>query len=87
MPVTFCFSTISSSSQISVPGGLSKSSMPGASGASKLERTKVRTLCTMASSTDRTCSTLAPSEAISSISSKETFASRLAFGSMRGSVV
>ena len=61
--------------------------MPGASGSSKEERTKVRTLCTMASSTERTCSTLAPSEAISSISSKEIFGSRRAFGSMRGSVV
>ena len=40
-----------------------------ASGSSKLERTKVRTPWTMASSTERTCSTLAPSEAISSISS------------------
>ena len=59
---------------MSVPGGLSKSPMPGASGSSKEERTKVRTLWTMASSTERTCSTLAPSEAISSISSKETAA-------------
>jgi hypothetical protein len=41
----------------------------------------------MASSTERTCSTLAPSEAISSISSNETLFSRRAFGSMRGSVV
>ena len=39
------------------------------SGSSKLDRTNVRTPCTMASSTERTCSTLAPSEAISSISS------------------
>jgi hypothetical protein len=49
--------------------------MVRASGSSKLDRTKVRTLCTMASSTERTCSTLAPSEAISSISSKETLSS------------
>ena len=35
----------------------------------KLERTKTRTRFCMASSTERTCSTLAPSDAISSISS------------------
>ena len=40
-----------------------------ASGAAKLESTRTRILCTMASSTERVCSTLEPSEAISSISS------------------
>ncbi len=67
MPVTTCCSTISSSPQISVPGGVPCGSM--SSGFSKLERTKMRTLCTMPSSTERTCITLAPSEASSSISS------------------
>ncbi len=47
----------------------------------------VGTRCTIASSTERTCSTLAPSEAISSISSKVTRSMRLAFGTTRGSVV
>src|SRR5258706_111775 len=61
---------------MSVPGGLSKSPIPGASASSKDDRTKVRTLCTMASSTERTCSTFAPSEAISSISSNEILATR-----------
>ena len=61
--------------------------MPGASGSSKEDRTKSRTLWTMASSTERTWRTLAPSEAISSISSKEMRDRRRAFGSMRGSVV
>ena len=53
MPVTTCCSTISSSPQMSVPGGWFEwASM--SSGLSKLERTKVRTLRTMASSTERT---------------------------------
>ena len=38
-------------------------------GATKLDSTRTRILCTMASSTERVCSTLEPSEAISSISS------------------
>ena len=42
MPVTTCCSTISSSSQISVPGGVPCGSM--SSGLSKLERTKMRHL-------------------------------------------
>ena len=67
MPLTTCCSTISSSPQMSVPGGVPCGSM--SSGFSKLERTKMRTLCTMPSSTERTCMTLAPSEASSSISS------------------
>ncbi len=58
IPLTTWCSTISSSSTTSVPG-LS----------SKLESTWTRTLCCMASATERVCSTLAPSEAISSISS------------------
>jgi hypothetical protein len=40
-----------------------------ACGATKLESTRTRILCSMASSTERVCSTLEPSEAISSISS------------------
>ena len=67
MPVTICCSMISLSSQMSVPDGALCGSM--SSGLSKLERTKTRTLCTMPSSTERTCITLAPSEASSSISS------------------
>ena len=75
MPVTVCCSMISPSSQMSVPGGLSCGSM--ASGWSKLERTKIRTLCTVPSSTERTCMTLAPSEASSSISSNAILSSSL----------
>ena len=41
----------------------------------------------MASSIERTCMTLAPSEAISSISSNAILSSRRAFGTIRGSVV
>ena len=67
MPVTICCSMISLSSQMSVPEGGFFGSM--SSGFSKLERTKIGTLCTMPSSTERTCMTLAPSEANSSISS------------------
>src|ERR1700755_664878 len=53
---------ISSSLQISVPGGwLAYGSI--SSGLSKLERTNTGMLCTMPSSTERTCSTLAPWEA------------------------
>ena len=80
MPVTTCCSTMSSSSQMRVPGF-------GSAGSSKDERTVVGTPCTMASSTERTCSTLAPRDAISSISSKETRSSRRAWRTMRGSVV
>ena len=58
-----------------------------ASGATKLDSTRTRMRLTMASSTERVCSTLEPSEAISSISSYDTFGSRRAFGTMRGSVV
>src|SRR5207248_10431367 len=50
-----------------------------------LERTKMRTLCTMPSSTERTCITLAPSEASSSISSYAIRSSRRARGTTRGS--
>jgi aspartate kinase len=39
------------------------------SGATKLDRSRVRTRCTMASSTDRVCKTFEPRDAISSISS------------------
>ena len=42
---------------------------------------------TMASSTERTCRTLAPREASSSISSKAILFNRLAWGATRGSVV
>ncbi len=86
MPVTTWLSMISSSLQISVPGGwLACGSI--SSGLSKLERTKIGMLCTMPSSTERTCRTLAPSEASSSMSSKAILSSRLAFGTTRGSVV
>lgn len=63
--------------------------VPGraASGGSKEERTVVGTRWIMASSTERTWSTLAPSDAISSISSKVTRSMRLALGTTRGSVV
>lgn len=47
----------------------------------------VGTRCTMASSTERTWSTLAPKDAISSISSKVTRSMRWALGTTRGSVV
>ena len=77
MPVTGFFSTMSSSSQ---------SNVPPTSGV-KVESTRVGTRCSMAISTERVCSTLAPSEAISSISSKAIFSSRRALGTMRGSVV
>jgi aspartate kinase len=40
----------------------------------------VRILCTMASSTERVCNTFEPRDAISSISSYETFGMRRAFG-------
>ncbi len=69
MPVTTWFSMISSSPQISVPGGwLACGSI--SSGLSKLERTKIGMLYTMPSSTERTWSTLAPWDASSSMSSK-----------------
>ena len=85
MPVTTWFSMISSSLQISVPGGVPCGSM--SSGLSNEDRTKIGMLCTMPSSTERTCSTLAPCDASSSISSNATLSSRLAFGTTRGSVV
>ncbi len=73
----------------SVPGtpGVPSGAICGASGSSKVERTTSRTLCAIAISTERIISTLAPSDAISSISSKATLLSRLALGSIRGSVV
>ena len=66
-PDTMRFSTISSSSQIRVPPLSGKA--PSESGSMKLDRTRTGTRLAMASSTERVCSTLAPSEAISSISS------------------
>ena len=80
MPVTTCCSMMSSSAQIRVPG-------LGSEGSSKDERTKTLTLWFIATSTERTWSTLAPSDAISSISSKVTRSSRRALGTTRGSVV
>ena len=85
MPVTTWFSMISSSLQISVPGGVPCGSI--SSGLSKLERTKIGMLCTMPSSTERTCNTLAPWEASSNMSSNAILSSRRAFGTTRGSVV
>ena len=85
MPVTTWLSMISSSLQISVPGGVPCGSI--SSGLSKLERTKIGMLCTMPSSTERTCSTLAPCDASSSMSSNAILSSRRAFGTTRGSVV
>ena len=78
MPVTTSCSMISSSSQMSVPS-------LGRAGSSNDERTWSLTLLTIATSTERTCSTLAPSEAISSISSNDTLSRRRAFGTMRRS--
>ena len=71
MPLTTRCSTISSSLQMMVPIWSQVSGRAGcsASGAAKLDSTRTRILCTMASSTERVCSTLEPSEAISSISS------------------
>ena len=85
MPVTTWLSMISSSLQISVPGGVPCGSI--SSGLSKLERTNTGMLCTMPSSTERTCRTLAPSEASSSMSSNAILSSRRALGTTRGSVV
>src|SRR5579872_5931491 len=59
---------ICSSLHISVPGGWLACGLMS-SGLSKLERTKIGMLCTMPSSTERTCKTLAPWEASSSMSS------------------
>ena len=58
MPLTRGCSTISSSSTTSEPGLSSKE-----------ESTCTRTRCFIASSTERVCNTLAPTEASSSISS------------------
>jgi len=66
-PETMRFSTISSSSQIRVPACCGR--FPFSSGSMKLDRTRTGTRLCMASSTERVCSTLAPSDAISSISS------------------
>ncbi len=49
-------------------------------GSSKVERTTSRTLCAIAISTERIISTLAPSEAISSISSKAILVEPLGLG-------
>ena len=59
--------------------------VPGLS--SKLDRQWIRTPCVRAYSTERSCSTLAPEAAISSISSKLTIGSLRAFGTTRGSAV
>ena len=82
-------STISSSSQTMVPISSRLPARTGAiaSGSTKLDSTRVLTRCTMASSTERVCSTFEPEDAISSISSYETLGSRRALGTMRGSVV
>ncbi len=64
-PLTMRFSTISSSAQTMVPV-VAGSASPGSV---KLDSTRTGTRCAMAISTERVCSTLAPSEAISSISS------------------
>ncbi len=62
-PLTTRFSTISSSSQTMVP------TLSDAPGSTKLDNTRKGTRWFMASSTERPCSTRAPREAISSISS------------------
>ncbi len=70
MPATISFSTISSSSTTSVPGSrLSRPFSYGAASEPKLDSTCTLTRSFIASSTDRVCSTLAPTEASSSISS------------------
>ncbi len=71
MPLTTLCSTISSSSQMMVPTSSQLPAWTGrnASGATKLDSTLRRIPCTMASSTERVCSTFEPCEAISSISS------------------
>ena len=70
MPLTTRCSTISSSLQMMVPSGPRFPAVAGSDvGRAKLDSTRTRILCTMASSTERVCSTLEPSEAISSISS------------------
>ena len=76
IPETIFFSIISSSSHTSVPSSLEK-----------LFKTVIGTLCRIASSTALVCSTLAPREAISSISSKEIFFNFDAFLLILGSVV
>ena len=76
IPDTMFFSIISSSSQTSVPSSFEK-----------LFKTVIGTLWRIASSTARVCSTLAPSDAISSISSNEIFFSFDAFFFILGSVV
>ena len=80
-PETICFSTISSSSHTMVPWSMFSP------GSTKLDSTRTGTRWAMASSTERVCNTLAPRDAISSISSNEIFLRRLALASMRGSVV
>ena len=47
----------------------------------------MRTPCVRAYSTERNCETLAPEDAISSISSKLTTGSLRAFGTIRGSAL
>ena len=74
--VTRGCSIVSSSPTTTVPG-LSE----------KLERQWMRTPCVRAYSTERSWSTLAPEAAISSISSKLTWASLRASGTIRGSAV
>ena len=69
-------SIVSSSPRTKVPG-------PG----SKLERQWIRTPWVRAYSTERSCSTLAPEAAISSISSKLTCGSLRASGTIRGSAL
>ena len=62
-----------------------RTKVPGVS--SKLDRQWMRTPWLRAYSTERSWSTLAPEEAISSISSYETTGSFRASGTMRGSAV
>ena len=86
MPEMIACSIFSSSSKvISVPEAAS--SWTGIIGSVKLDSTRNRTLYLPANSTERSCSTLEPRLAISSISSKVMVCSRRASGTMRGSVV
>ncbi|MOA43537.1 hypothetical protein D3C78_1657010 [compost metagenome] len=86
MPETTAASIFSSSSKvISVPETISSSS--GIRGSVSEDRTRTGTRYLPANSTERICRTLEPSDAISSISSKETTAMRRASGTTRGSVV
>ena len=70
---------------ISAPESSATISVPGLS--SNADRTRKGKFSRIASPTERTCSTLAPTPASSSISSNVTWLSLLAFGTMRGSVV